>query len=238
MTPGSALTTRETVLRLTPAAAAATSVIRSAGAPHRSLIAARPGSRAPVIIPTTASRLVSFVVSVVIVRPSRSTVIRSETANTSGRLWLIMMIESPWLRTSLISSSTIDDSRTPSAAVGSSMITIRVPHAIARATATACRWPPERLTTGWSTDLIPIFSRAHLLLGAAAHRLRVEEAEPAERAGEVLLATEEEVGRRVEVVGEREVLVDGLDPELARLARVRDRDSGRPSRRSSPPSAR
>src|SRR5206468_709884 len=56
-----------------------------------------------------------------------------------------------------ISSSTIADSRTPSAAVGSSMITIRVPHAIARATATACRWPPERLSTGCSTDWIPIF---------------------------------------------------------------------------------
>ena len=40
---------------------------------------------APVIIPTTASSVVSFVVRVVIVRPSRSTVIRSQTANTSGR---------------------------------------------------------------------------------------------------------------------------------------------------------
>ena len=56
------------------------------------------------------------------------------------------------------------------------------------------------------------------------HRLAIEESEPAERAGKVLLATEEEVGGGVEVVGEREVLVDGLDPELTRLARVRDRD--------------
>ena len=77
--------------------------------------------------------------SVVIVRPRRRTVIRSATAKTSGRLWLIMITARPWFRTSLISSSTIDDSRTPSAAVGSSMITMRVPQAIARATATACR---------------------------------------------------------------------------------------------------
>src|SRR6266542_1820975 len=114
---------------------------------------------APVIIPTTASRLVWLVSSVVMVRPSRSTVMRSATANTSGRLWLIMITVRPWLRTSLINSSTMLDSRTPSAAVGSSMITMRCPHAIARATATACRWPPERLRTGSSTDWIPILRR-------------------------------------------------------------------------------
>src|SRR6266545_3649001 len=114
---------------------------------------------APVIIPTTASRLVWLVSSVVMVRPSRSTVMRSATANTSGRLWLIMITVRPWLRTSLINSSTMLDSRTPSAAVGSSMITMRCPHAIARATATACPWPPESLRTGSSTDWIPILRR-------------------------------------------------------------------------------
>src|SRR5262249_56587344 len=71
-----------------------------------SLLAHSPTRTAPVIIPTTASRVVSFVVSVRIVRPSRSTVIRSETATTSGRLWLIVMIARPWLRTSWVSSST------------------------------------------------------------------------------------------------------------------------------------
>src|SRR4029453_4191134 len=54
----------------------------------------------PVIIPTPASSGGSLGVRVGIVRPSRSTVIRSATANTSGRLWLIMTIERPWLRTS------------------------------------------------------------------------------------------------------------------------------------------
>ena len=44
---------------------------------------------------------------------------------------------------SRISRSTLDDSRAPSAEVGSSRITIRLPKAIARAQATAWRWPPE-----------------------------------------------------------------------------------------------
>src|SRR5262249_39550146 len=64
----------------------------------------------------------------------------------------------------------------------------------------------------------------HLLLGATAHRLAVEEAEPAEHAGQVLLAAEEQVGGGVEMIGESQVLVDGLDPETARIARALDRD--------------
>ena len=47
---------------------------------------------------------------------------------------------------------------------------------------------------------------------------------------------EEQVRGGVEVVGERQVLVDGLDSERAGLARVRD-VTGAPSMRSSPPSA-
>ena len=40
-------------------------------------------------------------------------------------------------------------SLTPSAAVGSSMMTTREPKAAARATATPWRWPPERVSTDW-----------------------------------------------------------------------------------------
>src|SRR5439155_3821587 len=64
----------------------------------------------------------------------------------------------------------------------------------------------------------------HLLLGAAAHRLLVQESEPGQGRRTQLLAAEEEVARGVEVLREREVLVDGLDAELARLAWVRDGD--------------
>ena len=42
-----------------------------------------------------------------------------------------------------MSRSTLPDSRAPSADVGSSRITIRLPNAIARAHATAWRWPPD-----------------------------------------------------------------------------------------------
>ena len=86
-TPGSSLTTRETVFTLTPASAA-TSLIVGRDV-EGALSTARPQaatSSAPVIIPTTASRLVSLLSSVTIVRPSRRTVIRSATAKTSGRL--------------------------------------------------------------------------------------------------------------------------------------------------------
>src|SRR3989442_501 len=50
---------------------------------------------APVIIPTTASWLVSSVRRVVTVCPSRMTVMRSETADTSGRFWLVMVTANP-----------------------------------------------------------------------------------------------------------------------------------------------
>ena len=41
------------------------------------------------------------------------------------------------------------DSFTPSAVVGSSRMTTRLPKAAARATATAWRWPPDSVSTAW-----------------------------------------------------------------------------------------
>src|SRR4051812_13714873 len=61
------------------------------------------------------------------------------------------------------------------------------------------------------------------LVGAAVHRGVVEEAELAEQPAARDLAAEEQVCRRVELGREREVLVDGLDPERARLERRADR---------------
>src|SRR3954469_5039537 len=61
------------------------------------------------------------------------------------------------------------------------------------------------------------------LVGAAVHRGVVEEAQLAEQPAARDLAAEEEVCRRVELGREREVLVDGLDPERARLERRADR---------------
>src|SRR5919201_960343 len=62
------------------------------------------------------------------------------------------------------------------------------------------------------------------LAAARAHGLLVDEAELAERPGAHDLAAEEHVGAGVELGGEREVLVDGLDPQPARVERRVDLD--------------
>ena len=51
-----------------------------------------------------------------------------------------------------MSSSTTRVWVTPSAAVGSSMITSWACCMTALATATACRWPPDREPTGWRME--------------------------------------------------------------------------------------
>ena len=63
--------------------------------------------------------------------------------------WLISTTGMPALADPLDQVEDLPDSRTPSAAVGSSMMTTLLPNAAARATATACRCPPDRLSTGW-----------------------------------------------------------------------------------------
>ena len=57
--------------------------------------------------------------------------------------------------------------------------------------------------------------------GLLLHRDLVE---PAQRAARTRLATEVEVADDVEVVAQREVLVDGRDPERRRIGWTRDRD--------------
>ena len=69
---------------------------------------------------------------------------------------------------------------------------------------------------------------------APAHRARVEEAEPAEDAGQQRLATEEQVRGDVEVVGEREILVDGLDAERRAPRAAIASETALPSIRISP----
>jgi hypothetical protein len=100
-TPGSSFTTRETVFTLTPAASATSLIVGRGLRPFvlprvfASAASYAAAATAPVIIPTMASRLVSLLSRVATVRPWRSTVIRSATAKTSGRLWLIMITASP-----------------------------------------------------------------------------------------------------------------------------------------------
>ncbi len=116
-------------------------------------------------------------------------------------------------RKSSIKRSTFACSRTPSAAVGSSMKMRRPPWCTARAIATACRCPPERSPTrclhGRDSDLqvVQHFARlphhAWLVDGCSARRL----------------ATKEDVTGDVPVIDESEILVDHGDAERHSIAR-------------------
>ena len=148
---------------------------------------------------------------------------RSATSKTSGMLWLISTTARPRSRTRRMRSSTLRVWTTPSAAVGSSMKTTLLAHVTARLTATPWRWPPDIVATGALESCRPT---PRLLNASSARRCIsrvVEEAELAEEAAARDLAAEEQVGGGVEVGGEREVLVDGLDAERAGLERRGDR---------------
>ena len=95
----------------------------------------------------------------------------------------------------------------PSAAVGSSMIRIRALKWTARAMATDWRWPPDSDFTGVLRFLKLRVEPAHHLAGRRLHRRVVERA----RTRVVQLAPEEHVAGGVDVVGQRERLVDRLD---------------------------
>ena len=126
----------------------------------------------------------------------------------------------PLLGEPLTSSSTCWVCATPSAAVGSSRITTREFHITARPIATDWRWPPERLATGCRIELDRRHAQAPERLGRPLLHRRL--AEPADEVA--LLAAEVHVLDDVEVVAEREILVDDLDPELRRVLRPADRD--------------
>src|SRR3954463_618003 len=139
----------------------------------------------------------------------------------------------PRSRTRRMRSRTLRVWTTPSAAVGSSMKTTLLAHVTARLAPAAPRRAPGAraalaLAAGHRRDgrrrvLQADAEALERLVGAAVHRGVVEEAELAEQPAARDLAAEEEVCRRVELGREREVLVDGLDPERARLERRADR---------------
>ena len=82
-----------------------------------------------------------------LLRPSRSTTIRSATARTSSMLWLIMITPRPRSRSRSTRFSTSAVCATPSAAVGSSSMMIFGSSSSERAIATVCRCPPESEAT-------------------------------------------------------------------------------------------
>ena len=171
-----------------------------------------------VIAWTTSCSVVSVRLNSATFWPSRSTVMLSATSKMSCRLCEIRTTPSPCSARRLTRSSTWRVWATPSAAVGSSRITSCEFHITALATATDWRCPPESPATVWRTLRIVVTDRlAQRLARASLHLGLVERAQRLE-----LLAAEEHVLDDVEVVRQREVLVDDLDAEVGGVARAVD----------------
>ena len=140
--------------------------------------------------------------------------IRSATSKTSFMLWETNSAAWPCSARRRVRSSTIRVWATPSAAVGSSMITSFASQSTAFAIATDCRWPPESEATGWRIERTVVTARlASVSLAAFSIDFLVEE-----DASVQALTPEEHVLHDVQVVTEREILVDGLDAERGGLA--------------------
>ena len=135
--------------------------------------------------------------------PGRAAARRSgRRAGTSARgSWQASMMVVPCSRSPLISSSTWAAALTPREAVGSSSSSSRGWRAIARATATSWRWPPDS-------------ERTFLVVsGSGISRLPSSVAASAwNRTSDIRLAAalpaEQQVRRDVQVVAERQVLPD------------------------------
>ena len=161
-------------------------------------------------------------------RPSRSTVIWSATAKTSCRLWEIRMTASPCSRKPLDEREHLLGLR--DAERGGRLVEdheLRVPHHRTRdrdRLALAARERRNRLADRADRRHAQRLQRLGRLL--LHHRLL----EPLEEI--VRLAPEVHVLDDVEVVAEREILVDDLDPELCRVLRPGDRDAACPRRGS------
>ena len=138
---------------------------------------------APVMIATASPMVCVLGLTTATRLPSRWMWIRSAMSKTWGMLCEMSTTGSPRLLIRRMRSRTIPDSRTPSAAVGSSMMTSLVPKAAARATATLCRCPPERLSTGWRTSGIRTPRESSWFWASVRIALRVDHAQQAARAG-------------------------------------------------------
>ena len=122
-----------------------------------------------------------------------------ETSPSSFRRWIRSRISAPSLA--------------PIAASGSSSSRMSASECTVRATAIACRCPPERRATGdvQARDVDPdlVERRARLPAHRAVGQERQRPADP--------LAAQEHVLEHRQLVDQREVLVDGVDAERARM---------------------
>ena len=142
-------------------------------------------------------------------------------------LWLMRITARPRSASRRTRSSTCSVCATPSAAVGSSRMTSLEFQSTARAMATVCRCPPERLATFCRTDFTVRTERP-----ARVSAARCSIADLVEEPGRQLLAAEVEVLDDVEVVAQREVLVDDLDAQRVGLLGVGDVHRSGPRRGS------
>ena len=161
---------------------------------------------------------------------------RSATSKTSGMLWLISTTARPVLAHALDlveHVARLDDAERGGRLVHEDDLARPGDRAADR---DALALAAGHVGDGRAVSWIRTPRSRERLVAAAPHLRLVEEAEPAQRAGAQQLAAEEHVRRRVDLGRQREVLVDGLDPELARLLRRVRSSTGRPSKRISPPS--
>ena len=138
---------------------------------------------------------------------------------------------------SRISRSTLPASRAPSADVGSSRITIRLPNAIARAHATAWRWPPDsRPISAVAVGQLDLQAVDQLVGLACASRGRRPSRTARATAAACARGPAKKLPTAAGVVEQREVLVDGLDPQLAGVRAASRCRTASPSIRISPSS--
>ncbi len=107
------------------------------------------------------------------------------------------------------------------------MMTTLASKAVARAMATAWRWPPESSSTRWATLLTWMCSLSRCSIARA--RLALWSTSVNGPIAPRQLAAEEDVLVDAQVAGQREVLVDHLDAQAARIARGCRGARGRPS---------
>ena len=121
-----------------------------------------------------------------------------------------------------MSLSTWPVSRTPSAAVGSSRITTLLPKAAARATATACRCPPDSVSTAWLMFCRVLMPRRLIcsvdcrFISPVSSMRNTEPRSPFRRISRARNRLLGDVERR----GDGERLVDGLDAGVPGVLRA------------------
>ena len=158
-------------------------------------------------------------------RPSRRTKMRSATSKTSTRLWLITTTPSSRSRRRRIRSRTC-------AVCGDAERRRRLveQHHLRLAEQRAGDRDLLALAAGEGPDLAAQAGDRHRQVREQVRRSRAPSsprragAKTLPGARRDLLAAEEEVGDDVEVVAEREVLVDGRDPQCGRVLGLGDRD--------------